>query len=439
MSPVRVCACSRLHRLLGTRWNNQPKILTEANTTQKMRTVRFVASILIARTPRAAAGSFGHKGVKAIATPAAVPPIITCPEGFLPEANKCVRQVVQPLIPTCIEGILQPDNSCLILIPPTRLCPPEFASVGLNCIRSATAPAALSCPHDFIFEPGYKKSASVCTRAIQGPPIGICPQGSIQRPDGCAREHSILPAMICPEGSILNGQVCINTARYDCAPSLPISKHNHKRMLAERADPHTVANPLSLEGDVDGFADARELGHGVKKIKHVATEIVNVAIVSQECERRTILPPIFQCPTGGVLLGRECIIVDLLPPIAGPPTINVETAPPTATCPPAFAPCGGFKVNKKHPHECCSSQEAPAAIGCIAGFMQVGDTCQAFRPAELVCAAAGFSKHKHRAECQRTQYVEPIITYTTQLTCAGNDCAGKQKHGHHHGDEFEGF
>lgn len=377
-----------------------------------------------------AAGS-GHKITRSITTPVVTPPVIQCPDDYRPEANKCVRQIVQPLVPTCTEGILQPDQTCLIILPPQKLCPPEFVLSGGGCMRSATAPAALSCPPEFVFEPGHKKSASICTRATQGPAVNVCPPGALTTPEGCVVESIVLPAITCPEGTLLQGQVCIRLERYECQPALTGNKHKNKRLLQAVDDTEALERYYSGGLDGEGNADQRQLGHTPKKIKAIDNDYVAISIVGQQCERRIAVPPLLQCPFNSVLLGRECVTTAVVSPIVGPPAINVETAPPVASCPPTFAPCGGFKVSKKHPHECCSAEEAPFTFGCPNGFVFSADTCQAFRPAELICANTGFSKHKHRSECIRTQYVEPIITYTAQISCVGQDCNGKQKHQHH--------
>lgn len=386
-----------------------------------MKTLIAVAIVATLQVTLASAGIKGSKKPVVATTTELAPADVHCPEGFHPDGPRCFRQVVQPLIPVCPEGILQPDHSCLILAPPFRVCPPEYANHLNTCTRTATAPATLSCPPGFLFEPGHKKTSSICTKVVEGPPGTVCPPGSIQTPGGCIVESVVLPAMSCPENTILTGQACVSVVPADCVPALG-TKHGKKRVLEAVEDYEADENDLIT----------RQLGHAPKKVKHVDGKHSELAVVAQQCERRTVLPPILQCPPNSVLLGRECVISTVVPAVAGPGQVAVETAPPVATCPANFSPCGGGKHAKKTPYECCLTEEAPSTLGCQNGFVPKGDICQAFRPAEMVCAESGYRKHAHKPECVRTQYVDPIIHFTADIQCVGPECIGAHmKHAGH--------
>eukprot|EP01054_Gregarina_sp_Poly1_P009750 Gregarina_sp_Poly_1__9749@NODE_620_length_7097_cov_138_674395_g475_i0_p3_GENE_NODE_620_length_7097_cov_138_674395_g475_i0NODE_620_length_7097_cov_138_674395_g475_i0_p3_ORF_typecomplete_len374_score24_06Tme5_EGF_like/PF09064_10/0_54Tme5_EGF_like/PF09064_10/1_2e03Tme5_EGF_like/PF09064_10/8_8e03_NODE_620_length_7097_cov_138_674395_g475_i051066227 len=344
--------------------------------------------------------------------PAMPPPIpqFICPEGFVMEDSRCAKHLTQPLVPVCSEGILQADNTCLIILPPGRTCPPDMVLVGGTCIRTFTAPAAMECPPGFTYEPGFKKSTSVCVKPIMLPPPMICPPGAAADGEVCIVENIVLPALSCPSGTTLTGNACMRTEVYECGQLGPGGKKHGGRWLEE-----TDREIVVYDGPVDTYAREDFLGAsgqrmlGKKGFPRTPADMFEVTVVGQQCERRTLVPPMLNCPAGATLIGRECVASSIIPRIPGEPLVSVETLPPTASCPPRFVPCGSGHKQKKGGIDCCSQDEAPFVLGCPAAFSLVGGTCQSFRPADFICAQPGFTKHKHKSECVAIEYHVPVL------------------------------
>eukprot|EP01053_Blabericola_migrator_P000702 Blabericola_migrator_1__701@NODE_1174_length_5213_cov_40_985037_g798_i0_p1_GENE_NODE_1174_length_5213_cov_40_985037_g798_i0NODE_1174_length_5213_cov_40_985037_g798_i0_p1_ORF_typecomplete_len390_score49_48_NODE_1174_length_5213_cov_40_985037_g798_i028434012 len=388
-----------------------------------MISLKIAAIFMLQSLPVQGGGSGGakkHAGIVSPLLPAPIP-VLTCPEGFEMEDGRCARHLIQPLVPVCPEGILQPDNTCLLIVPPGRNCPPDMVLVGGTCIRTTTAPAMLECPPDFQFEPGYKKSTSVCIKPIVLPPPMVCPPGSAPEGDLCLVENIIMPALSCPAETILTGNACMKIERYECNKMVGLIGGKKARWLEgiDRDDEIVVYDgPVDLAYDDmfdldifdtvgDELADPRQLG-GRKGHKY-PQNYVEIAVVGQQCEQRSLIPPIMNCPEGSTLIGRECITSTTVTRTAGAPLMSVETIPPLQICPSGFAKCGGAHKTKRTGHDCCAVEEAPFALGCPAAFNLVNDICQSFRPAEYVCTQPGFVKHKHKSECISVEYHVPVV------------------------------
>ncbi|EZG43841.1 putative oocyst wall protein [Gregarina niphandrodes] len=381
---------------------------------------------LLAVAAAVSANKLDKKGSYTSAVAAGMP-IISCPEGYTQEGNRCAKQLIQPQIATCQEGVLQPDNTCLIIQGPLKICPADYVAIGNGCSRTRTAAATLSCPMGYAFEPGHKKAGGVCTKTETVAQWG-CPGGTIQQGDICVSEHRVVANIQCPEGTLAQGLSCIHSEIYDCTTGPAYvhkhETHGHKRVLAEDYE------EFDLGFEFDESAVEREL----KKLKGVTNVYPQeqISVVQQKCERRVSVNPLVSCPKG-TLVGRECVYAEQQSMVPISPAVNLQTAAPTATCPGGYSPCATGK--KKVSSDCCATEETPVHYQCPGGFSLQGDLCQAVRQADWICSTPGYTKHKHHnQQCVQTQYVEPTITYSTQVTCVGKECTeAKVKHSGHGG------